>query len=164
MTAAELNSNIRDAGNFFLSVPLFEGRQTVAQSVANSAVAGITLDVEDVDTDNGHSTSSNTSRYTAQTTGRYQVGGAVGFVSGTAAGIRQCLLDVNGTITGGSASIVQGTIANAIVVPLRTRTVFLNSGTDYVELLGFQSSGGALNTDVSGDHQSGMLVRWVGTT
>jgi len=33
VTAAELNSNVRDAGTFLLSWPVFEGRQTVAQTL-----------------------------------------------------------------------------------------------------------------------------------
>lgn len=54
----------------------FQAHQSVAQSIANATDVAITFPTEDVDTDGGHSTSSNTSRYTAQTSGQYWVSGA----------------------------------------------------------------------------------------
>jgi len=44
----------------------------------------------------------------------------------------------------------------------RTKLIQLNGSTDYVELVVFQNSGGALNTVVgAGGDPSGMSVSWV---
>lgn len=164
VTAAELNSNVRDAGNFFLSWPVFEGRQTVAQSLTNNTSTPITLDTEDIDTDNGHSTVTNTSRYVGATAGRFEVCGKVGFAS-NATGTRVAWLAKNGTAINGSGTQVSAAAGGAVtLLPTPRMTVTLNGTTDYVEVLGVQTSGGALNTDVTTLDQSILSVRMVGTT
>jgi hypothetical protein len=164
VTAAELNSNVRDSGNFFLSWPVFEGRQTVAQSLANNTNTAITLDTEDVDSDNGHSTSTNTSRYTAATAGRFEVQGKVGFAS-NATGTRVAWCAKNGTAINGSGVQMSPAAGGAVSLMATPRmTVFLNGSTDYVETLALQTSGGALNTDVVTLDQSILSVRMVGST
>lgn len=165
LTAATWNANVRDAINFLLSTPIFEGRQTAAQSLTSGAATAILLDTEDVDTDNGHSTSSNTSRYTAQTAGRYQVGGGVSW-SNNATGRRAAIWAINGvSIAGGEANMTTAVVAQPVATPARSRTVFLNV-SDYVEIWGLQDSGGALNTGsaIAASLQCNMSVRWVGTT
>lgn len=162
LTAAQWNSNVRDAINFLIGVPVFEGRQTVAQSIANATEVAVLFDVEDVDNDNGHSVSTNTSRYTAQTAGRWQLSGAMSYVA-NATGFRNCDWLVNGgqitslnynNLTAGSSCRIAG----------RTMTKFLNVG-DYVEMGTFQTSGAALNTAVTANlEQATFSMRWVGTT
>lgn len=163
LTAAQLNTYVSNAVAFLLSTPVCEVRQTSNQSLANGASVAILMDTEDIDNDNGHSTVTNTSRYTAQTGGRFQVSGGVGFAS-NATGARVAWLSVNGTTNNGSG--VESTPVGGggvTLVPTRTKTLFLNVG-DYVEVFGLQSSGGSLNTDVTTLDQSSMSVRWVGTT
>ncbi len=160
VTAAELNSNIRDAGNFFLSVPVFEGRQTVAQSIPNSTVTAITLDTESVDTDNGHSTSTNTSRYTPQTAGRFQISGGVTYASNSTGNREADLYQNGGSITNG-VNNTNAVSTNVTRLATRTLTITCNGTTDYLEVYGFQTSGGALNTFAG---ESFMSVRFVGTT
>lgn len=166
VVAAYFNSNVRDAGNFFLSWPVFEGRQTVAQSLTSGVTAGITMDTEDIDTDNGHSTVTNTDRYTPQTQGRFQISGGVGFVA-NATGHRAAEVWKNGAVTnGGSAlSMAISTASTTSRVASRTITQFANGSTDYFQTAGAQTSGGALNT-ASGNpwDQSTLSVRMVGTT
>lgn len=163
VAASYMNSNIRDAGNFFLATPVFEGRQTVSQNASSSTDTAITFDTEDIDNDGGHSTSSNTSRFTAQTAGRYQVSGGVGW-NGNATGRREAIIAVNGTRNNGSeAGVAVGGNANSVYVPSRTKTIFLNVN-DYVEIFGWQDSGGTLGTWVTTSGQSSMSVRWIGTT
>lgn len=164
VTAAFMNTNIRDPGNFFLSWPVFEGRQTAGQSIPNGTPTALLFDAEDIDTDNGHSTSVNTSRYTPVTAGRFQISGGFTFVA-NATGVRNCDLWKNGaSINAGSASYPANG-ANIARYPVRTMTMTANGTTDFFELAAFQSSGGALLTDVSlGLSQSGFSVRMVGTT
>jgi hypothetical protein len=163
LPAATLNTYLSNAVAFFLSPPTFEGRQTSTQSLTSGAGTAILLDTEDVDNDNGHSTVTNTSRYTAQTAGRFQVSGGVGYAS-NATGARLAFFAINAGNNNGSGTELAAVGGGAVtLVPARTKTVFLNVG-DYVELFGLQSSGGALGTDVTTLDQSTMSVRWVGTT
>lgn len=162
VTAAFMNSNIRDAGNFFLSWPVFEGRQTVAQSLANGSGIAILFDTEDVDTDSGHSTVTNTSRYTPQTQGRFQHAGGVGYAS-SATGSRWAYWGINAVALNGSSQSIPGNVARLTAA---TMTSVFNGTTDYLELFGLQNTGGALNTDVGTGalgYQSRMSVRMVGT-
>lgn len=161
VTAAYMNTNIRDAGNFFVSWPVAELRQTIVQSVPNGGAA-LLFDVEDIDTDNGHSTSVNTSRYTAQTPGRFQFSGGVVFAANTA-GRKGTWWLQNGSGVNGSSVVGPSAAALTLATSSRVRTMLLNGTTDYVELFGYQESGGALNTAVSTFDQPSMSVRMIGS-
>jgi hypothetical protein len=163
VTASYLNTNIRNAGNFWLSVPVFEGVQTVAQSIPTGVVTAVLLDTEEVDNDNGHSTTVNTSRYASQTPGRFQISGGASYAA-NATGRRGVLILVNGTQLAGSSTALPTTGALDTGVPLRTRSIYMNGATDYIELGTFQDSGAPLNTFVTGSAFSTLSVRWVGTT
>ncbi|MFB9449759.1 hypothetical protein Dvina_01460 [Dactylosporangium vinaceum] len=156
-----MNTNVRDAGNFFLSVPVFEGRQTAVQSIPNNTNTNVTFDTEDVDNDNGHSTSTNTDRYTPQTAGRFQISGGVGF-TGNATGRRGAFVCRNGGAITGALTLFNSGNALTTAYPAKTITETANGSTDYFTIQAFQDSGGALNTDTTG-FQSSFSVRWVGT-
>lgn len=165
VTAAFLNANVRDAGNFFLSWPVAELRQTVAQSIANGGTgAALLFDVEDIDTDNGHSTVTNTSRYTGQTAGRFQLSGA-SHLAANVTGRRGCWWRLNAADVAASMSLGPASAAFDMASVSRVRTIVLNGSTDYVELVAYQESGGALLTTVTSASggQSSMSVRMVGT-
>ncbi len=139
-------------------------RQSVAQTLTSGSFTAITFTQEDYDNRGGHSTSSNTSRYTAQVAGRYQVSGAVAFVA-SATGRRGTQWRINGSVVNGSQLLLSsGDDADETQYPARTMTVFLSVG-QYVELYAIQQSGGNLNTSVAdGGTQSMMAVRYVGST
>lgn len=162
VTAAELNSNIRDAGNFFLSWPVFEGRQTVSQSIPNTTSTPVAIDVEDVDTDGGHSISTNTSRYTPATAGRFQLSGGISYAA-NATGARIAELWKNGAPINGSSAIYTWLAGITTRCPTRTMTAYANGASDYFELYAYQSSGGALSTSIIPSEQSTFSVRMVGT-
>jgi hypothetical protein len=164
VTAAFMNTNIRDAGNFFVAVPVAVLRQTVAQSFPNSTFTALLLDTEDIDRDGGHSTVTNTSRYTGQTPGWYTVQGSINWAASTA-GQRTIVFRPNG----GAAT----TYKNKVQIPMTTTvgsgsivtvaTFFMNGTTDYVEVVGWQNSGGALNTYITDEGNPSMNVHWVST-
>lgn len=134
-------------------------RQTVAQSLTNSTATPITFTTEDVDTSGMHSTSSNTSRIVATVAGWYMCNGNISYAS-NATGIRTTAWQVNGTpINGAGTSTTPVTGVSTRCGAVGT-LLFLNVG-DYVELLAFQSSGGALLTAVSGSEQSTISVAFV---
>ena len=163
VTASELNANVRDAINFVITPPMAILRQTVAQTIAFNSWASITFDTEDLDRDNGHSTVTNTSRYTCQTQGYYLCSGMVAFAS-NATGRRLTHWTVNGTALNASRSESQTiTVTSATdAVNAVTRPIFMNVG-DYLELQGWQDTGGNLNTSASGEETSAMFVRWTST-
>lgn len=161
-STTQLNT-MRDAINYLNLPPLAELRQSGAQSVPNNTWTAITFDVEDWDSDvdgtGGHSTSSNTSRYTARYPGWYFVSGGVGFAVNTT-GQRGCRWSVNGVTQTAGASLWTASSAFESCIPARGKYLYL-AISDYVELYGYQSSGGALNTDVGTGTGCNMAIRWV---
>ena len=151
LTASDLNAELRDPLITLLSTP----RVAVSNSTGHSHTSGtsllLTWDTEAYDTDNLHSTSTNTSRITATTAGLYQITARQAFAA-NATGIRS--LDVRknaaGSSSGGtrigydSQTPVSGAVTSVCVIC----DVFLNAG-DYLEAFGFQSSGGALSDDAT---------------
>ncbi|MGW3809076.1 hypothetical protein [Micromonospora sp. NPDC005113] len=143
----------------YLTRPLAQLRQTSTQSIASGTWAAIGFQAEDHDTVNGHSTSSNVSRYTAQKAGRYEISGAVCFAL-AATGSMWARWAVNGGELNGSATNMATTTAQTLLAA-RTLLITLAVG-DYVELQGTQFSGGSLSTYVAdGYAQSTMTVKWV---
>lgn len=156
--ASHFNSNIRDVFNFLLAPPIFRGRQTSAQSIANATSVAITLDTEDVDSAGGHSTVTNTSRYTFQYPGWCQHSGGIGY-STDATGIRAADWAKNGSFNNGGGALALGISGNPTRMPARTDFTFFNVN-DYLELFAFQNRGSALLSAVSGVDQSSVAIKW----
>jgi hypothetical protein len=157
VTAAEMNANVRDAVNFLENPPIFIGTQSSPQSPASGSFVAVTFDAETVDTYNGHSTTTNNSRYVAAVAGWYLVVAQVGLVANTT-GFRAPCLFVNGVAPG--TGIMQSQLSpsqsgNTLIQV--AGMVFLNA-TDYVEVRIDQTSGGALSTYAAGCF---MAVLWV---
>jgi hypothetical protein len=161
LTSSKLNQ-IRDVERFYGNPPVAQMRQTVAQSLPNNTWTALTFNVEDVDTDidgaGGHSTSVNTSRFTAQYPGWYLLGGAVGFdTNGT--GVRAVRWAVVGIALNAGGPILPTASGAVTVVPAPAELVYMTTG-DLVELQALQSSGAALNTSVVATAQPTMTVTW----
>lgn len=142
--------------------PIFLGRQTIAQSLTTGTNTSINMDTEDIDSANGHSTTTNTSRYTAQKTGLYFVVGQVSYVF-NATGARGAQFYVNGVAVP-ATRVLFGCATGAGSPPSgasTSRIMTLTAG-DYVETLGWQNSGGALNTSVNAQDASSMSVYLIG--
>lgn len=157
VSAAFLNSNLRDAINFLANPPLMQCHQTTVQSIPNNNPTPILMDVNEYDTYNGHSTTVNNSEYVAQVAGYYEIGGSVAFAS-NATGIRQVGIGVNAATVFPPSCQQLPAAAGTMVVGTRPGPLtFLNVG-DFVEIVCLQTSGGALSTVTT---ESGMSVRWV---
>lgn len=161
LTATLWNTVVRDLGIFLLGVPKAVLRQSVTQSVPTSTWTSVLFDVEDYDSDSGHSTSTNTSRYTVQTAGTVRLGGGTAYAI-NATGARLCRWCVNGTAVNASATGVAsfGTVLNTLTAAM-ARDVQVSVG-DYIELQTWHNSGGALSTVVSAEQACSMTVCWVG--
>jgi hypothetical protein len=162
VTAAYLNANVRDAGNFMIGQPIAELRQATLQSIATATFTSISLDASDIDSDGGHSNITNNTRYTGKTAGWFQFSGGASFAT-NATGSRgtQWAKNAAGLLASGVLGASSGA-AFATWVPARTKFIQLNGTTDFVELQAFQSSGGALNTVVgAGSDPPNMSVAWI---
>lgn len=158
--ASYFNANIRDVLNYLLAPPIMELRQQVVQSIPNSAFTAVTFTTEDVDSSGMHSTSVNTSRATAVYPGWYQETGSTAFAV-NATGSRGSSYYINGATQNSVQSLHQtvGASHNHREVAV-TKMVFMNV-SDYVELMTFQASGGALNSIAGGSDGAGFGMRWV---
>ncbi|MEV7584383.1 hypothetical protein [Streptomyces erythrochromogenes] len=137
--------------------PLAVLYQTVVQSVPNGTWGVITFDAEIVDTYGGHSTSSNTSRYTCQYAGWYRVGGRAAF-DPNSTGSRGSRVHINGNYIRGAATL--GGAGNLSGIPYTEHILYLQPG-DYVEIAGGQNSGGSLSTANANEAASYMYVEWI---
>ena len=151
---------ILDQISFLTSPPRCQLRQTTLQTLTTGVFAPVTFTTEDEDNYNGHSTATNTSRYTAVVAGWYQCSGKVGF-AGNATGQRVIGWYVDGTLDGSQVTYDVDS-ASTVQLPAQSKLIFLGIG-NYVEIHAFQSSGGNLNTDVAFQSvQSTMTVAWHG--
>lgn len=159
-TGAFFNSNVRDTGNFLLNVPGAFLTQNATQSIANSTWTAISFDQSVFDSYGGHSNVTNNTRYTAVVSGWYIVFGCVSY-AGNATGNRGTAVAKNGTRVQGACGFVPTiTVGNSPTTPSPPCIVFLNVG-DYVEIDGYQTSGGALATNSNSDLDSSMTIVWV---
>lgn len=161
-TTSEANAYIRDPIAFLLAPPRAVLRQAAAQTFTTATITAVQFATEDVDTDvdgtGGHDNVTNNTRYTARYAGWYLVSGNVTFVANVT-GDRFCWLRVNGTDVNGSIGSQAGDATMLASIPCQTKMVFLNVG-DYVELIGYQDSGGNLLTSVTTREQPSMTVVW----
>jgi len=164
-TSSEANAYIRDPIQFNLARPLCDVYSVAVQSIPNNVYTALTFDTEYVDRDpsgsGGHSTSVNTSRFTAVYAGYYGVIGAYTYAA-NAAGFRGAVVAVNGTQQDRTRRIGPPAAAGTSGYIAVAGTVFLNVG-DYVEIMGVQNTGAGLNTDVANLAYPSMRVVWEGT-
>lgn len=145
-----------------LNVPVARMRQTATQTLTNGVYGAVTFTAEDFDSANGHSTSTNTSRYTAQSgwDGVYRLMGGLAFVS-NATGNRGCHWRKNGTALAASDLMLPACGGgSATRIPAQSIDVDLAVG-DYIELWAFQGSGGNLDTVSNADVASFFDIQFV---
>lgn len=168
VTAGQINTNGATALGYLLGnagapgsgMPLFIGRQTVAQTLTTGTPVGATLDTEDVDRDGGHSTSTNTSRYTAQTAGYYRAAGGASYTNAVITGFRLSRWAVNGSVLNYAGVQLQGPGAGAYLHPMPAASIFLNV-SDFLELNLDQTSAANMATLVAAGQQTFMALQWV---
>ncbi|MFG3287251.1 hypothetical protein ACGF3G_00305 [Streptomyces sp. NPDC048179] len=164
LTGALWNANVKAMGDFLMGsasngVPRFRGYQSTVQSVANNTWTVLTIDTEVYDSDNGHSTTTNTSRYTVQVAGTYLVTGSASFAA-NATGNRGVRITVNGAAVTGSF-VKTGSPDSSGSSGLATVAQAVCNAGDYIEVQGNQNSGAALNTSAAGDVAVSLSVQWI---
>jgi hypothetical protein len=169
-TAAALNGSTGPKGglDFLLSPPRATLYMSSSVSLSNNTWTLVTWDGEyqDEDTSPMHSTSSNTSRLTAITPGRYEVSVRAYFAA-NATGTRGINVTPNGAgtrdVDNAALSDSFWAAANSTNQLVTATFEWLASANDYIELWVIQSSGGALNLVGSGSWTK-MSMRWVASS
>jgi hypothetical protein len=152
-------SDVADA----IRPPITRLVQQAVQSLANATNAAITFGAgsEEIDTHSFHDTAVNTSRITPTKPGRYRAVGTVNVASSGAVTILTAFIGKNGLAVQPFARSKPGTAATTTAAAV-SAIVEMNGTTDYVELWGNQTSGGALNTQASGGVNSVLELEYLG--
>lgn len=127
-------------------------RQTVAQTgVTNNTLTPVTMDTEDWDDNNDHSTVTNTARVTPHKAGTYRFAGSVCFLNQTDYSGLDVVFRKNGTTTLPPATRVAPSATNTTWVLPATALIDCDGSTDYVELCfrAARSGAGTSGTAVS---------------
>lgn len=128
-----------------VTVPAVSIRRTANFSVPTGAYTAVALDAanstEDFDTDGMHDPATNPSRITIKTPGLYLLEGGGEFASGGGA-VRYTQIHKNGTVIPGSQT--GGPLVAGWGTRQTTSVMVRCAAGDYLELVGFQDSGGAL--------------------
>lgn len=141
VTAAKFNQYLRDAISFLLNKPHARLRHSTTQSIVATTGTPVLFNTEDADDDNGHSTVTNTSRYTAQTAGTWKVMATTPWVAnGTSK--RELYLRKNNLTNYAGTSIDAN---QAVSHSLSTAGLVDLSVSDYVESWVWQGTAGPLN-------------------
>ena len=129
-----------------------------AQSINDSTLTALSLNSERWDTDTIHDNSTNNSRLTCKTAGKYLITGCVEWQDG-GAGARVTWIRLNG-----ATKIAEYVPSASTTVDLAATitTVYNMAVNDYVELIAYQDSGGALNVQNSPNGATEFMMVKVG--
>lgn len=160
ITSAWQNAQVKALSDFITAVPVFSGYASTAQAILGSNVmTALNLDIELLDSDGGHSTVTNTSRYTPTVPGLYLVIGSVGWTA-SATGDRRLQIGLNGASVIGSGVSLDP--SQVVLCGMQTTAlVTMNGTTDYVEVMAAHTAGSTLNTNANGVFSPSLRVLWV---
>ena len=119
---------------------------SMTQSLTTATQTALSFDSERWDTDTIHDNSTNNSRLTCKTAGLYLIIGQVGYAF-SATGVRQTSIRLNG-VTYLAAIATQAPTTGTFPARHIVSTTYPLAVNDYVEVMAYQESGGALNTEV----------------
>ena len=156
VTAAKLNSQVVDSGNFFLTPPTARLVQTTSQPLAASTWTSVQFQSEELDNYGGWSTSAPT-RYIAQVPGWYLVAANVAFAA-NATGVRFMRLTRNGQLIPGRSNS-QAVNSTSFQTELALAHLVRLEATNFLEAQAFSTV--ALSTSVTVEVASTLNVIWV---
>jgi hypothetical protein len=133
--------------------PAFSAYAGSVTSMANNTFTKVNFDTEEFDTNSNFASS----RFTPTVAGYYQINSVVGFASGTSK--TELAIYKNGSIYKyGMYPNLSTSETNFTTI---SSLIYLNGSADYVEIYGYQFSGGALNTVTNSSNTwfNGCMVR-----
>jgi len=140
------------------NAPAFYAHMGSTQSVSNNSFAKLQVNTETYDTASAYDSATNF-RFTPQVAGYYQVNARLTFpTAASGAAILSIYKNGGEHIRGGQAALNSAQFTGLTVSVL----VYMNGSTDYIELFGFQNSGGSLTVSNAGavtDYFQACLVR-----
>lgn len=125
-------------------------------SIPNASTIALTFNSERWDTQGIHSTISNTSRLTCVTAGLYAIDANISW-AGSGAGIRETWISLNGI----TAIAYETDAPPASTFNQSVATQYRLAAGDYIELLVWQTSGGALNINAAGNYSPEFAMAWI---
>lgn len=153
---------IQDGANAWTPVtprvtPIFMGNSNASQSVTITTYTPVNLQQETIDSIGGHSTTTNTPRYTPNVAGWYEVSGVVQWQGSASGTFREAGIAKNGTtyVTGGYSRVPMN--ATAQLMPTPVVLVYLNGTTDYVQMIAYSDAG----TNIGNIAPNSMVAKWV---
>ncbi len=166
LTSSQINAQLIAAGRFMQQRPRAKLVQRTLQAIATSTFTAITFDAEildtDVDSQSGHDNATNNTRWTCRYPGYHWISGAY-CCDVSATGGRYAIIRINGVDQESTLGFTPGIASIATVAATRPTKIFMTAG-DYVELIGWQNSGGSLNTYVGSDYaRSSLDILWEST-
>lgn len=160
LTSSDMNTYVRDNTAELHDPPACRVGNSGNISLANGALQALTFDTERFDTDTMHSTASNSGRITFTTAGLYQVSATAEFAP-NATGVRGVGVKLNATTyimfsqhptAGVGVSHVEG-----VSMPYKF------AAGDYIEMIAYQNSGGALNVITLSNYSPEFAAVWIGS-
>jgi hypothetical protein len=139
------------SGTVMVNGPAFSAGKSATQSVSNSTFTRIVFDSEAFDTNNNYDISNG--RFTPTVAGYYQFNVSLGFQGQSTQSIAINLYK-NGSLNLYTA--LMSANANGLVAS-GSGLIYCNGSTDYIEVYGWQNTGGALNVGTAAFQ--GFLVR-----
>lgn len=142
----DLNSNLSAiVTEFNAAIPQVRATSTAATSLSTATLTMLPMEAETYDTgtpsNNMHDTSTNNSRLICRVAGLYLIVGTATYTA-NATGGRGAAIKLNGT-TYISETFV-GNCGASVETSVTTTSVYRLAVNDYVELFGYQNSGGSL--------------------
>lgn len=128
---------------------------SAAISSNNATLTALTFDTERYDTDGLHSTSSNTGRLTCTRAGKHLIVVNLEFAS-NATGYRVVHIRLNGTTY---IAVDSKMAVNGNATWFSTATIYDLAVGDYVEVVVYQTSGGALNVSAAGNYTPEFMIQ-----
>ena len=152
--SVKFSNNILKTETSFGALPSARAYHDANQSIDNTTATTLAFNSERFDTDTIHDLVTNNSRLTCNKAGIYLISANVQWASG-AGSIRILTIVLNGTTLIAAAS---NFVSGAAVVTQSVSTVYSLSATDYIEVQGYQDSGGALNVLATGNYSPEFMM------
>lgn len=161
VTSEYWNEDVKGLNDFLSDRPMFRASCTTAASIPTGTNTPIPFDTNWIDTDSGHNTQVNNSRYTCQVSGIYWVKGCVAYTAAGVATRVACLIAKNGSPYLGGATFLNKLASDSIAISA-SGLIALFPG-DYIEIWTAQISGGSLTLDqhLTGVTESDFNVLWL---
>lgn len=130
-----------------------------SQSIADATAAVLAFNTERYDTDTIHDTVTNNSRLTCKTAGKYRITANVQWAA-NGTGSRGVYIRLNG-VTPIAYELI-ATASTTLKTIQEVTTVYDLAVNDYVEMVVYQNSGGALNAETAANYSPEFMMERVG--